>query len=76
MTAPTRRKRPSGVYFQTVKLTPITRCEPPEGQTCPLRNGTAGMYHSQAKQHARENPGHYVIREQVTRTSFVVEADE
>jgi hypothetical protein len=59
------------VDWMTASLLPITKCEPPEGQRCFLANGTPNYSASDAKRHALENPGHYVFREQINRTSYI-----
>lgn len=68
-----RPRRLSDVFFLKVRLRPVTRCEPPEGQRCCLAEGSTLLTHAQAKLHALESPGHYVVREETTRTTFMLE---
>lgn len=65
----------SDVYWLKVELRPITRCEPPAGTRCPLELGNAYLTHADAKRHAFENPGHYVVRDQTTRASYALEVE-
>lgn len=64
------------VWWMTVTLLPVTRCEPPEGQTCPLSAGLTGVDIPEAKRHALENPGHVVVREATTRTQYHLDPAE
>jgi hypothetical protein len=65
----------SDVYQLKVDLKPVTRCEPPEGTRCDLELGRTGMSLREAKYHALLNPGHYVVRDQTTRTCYVLEVE-
>ncbi len=73
---PRRQNRLCDVWFMTVTLLPVTRCEPPDGHTCPLQQQpTTHLTSMDAKHHAAEHPGHLVIRETVTRTQYHYEPD-
>jgi hypothetical protein len=64
------------LWWMTATLLPVTRCEPPEGQTCPMSVGLTGIDIPAAKRHALENPGHLVSREAVTRTVYHLDPAE
>ena len=65
------RPKLSDVWWMTVTLLPVTRCEPPDGQACWLQQRpTTGATATDAKRHTLENPGHLVVREIVNRTQY------
>jgi len=64
------------VNWMSVTLVPVTRCEPPEGVRCFLQNPNASFTSADAKRHALEHPGHYVLRETVTRTEYLFAPDD
>lgn len=71
----TPKPKLSDVYWLTVDMRPETRCEPPAGETCWLAKGSLHESAADAKRHAFENPGHYVVREAVTRSSYILEVE-
>lgn len=65
----------SDVFWLQVELRPVTRCEPPEGARCYLELGSTVPTAAEAKRHARDYPGHYVVRDQTTRSTYVLDKD-
>ncbi len=71
----TTKPKTSDVWWMTKTLTPVTKCDPPEGSTCFLSRGATGYTAAEAKRHALENPGHFVERESITRSSYCLDSD-
>jgi hypothetical protein len=65
------RPKLANVDWMTVSLIPVTTCHPPEGETCYLQRPSTGPTAADAKRHALEHPHHQVLRESITRTSYV-----
>jgi hypothetical protein len=66
---PTKAKL-ADVWWMSATLTPVTVCEPGEGNRCYLSQGRSGLTAAEAKRHALDHPGHVVHRESITRTTY------
>lgn len=61
------------VWWMSATLTPVTTCEPGDGNRCYLSKGLSGLTAAEAKRHALDYPGHVVYRESVTRATYILE---